>query len=109
MEDSYGLEKKSSPIHIRWLLVSMSLSHALPFVVNSDEFPNMSIPKSITNGRNPTYLGPRYEIRQLTVAHMPLGGSHCHSQQHVPLASLARGISRRKDETRPTRNGLLTT
>jgi GNAT superfamily N-acetyltransferase len=31
----------------------------------------MSIPKSITNGRNPTYLDPRYEIRQLTVAHIP--------------------------------------
>ena len=31
----------------------------------------MSIPESITNGRNPTYLDPRYEIRQLTVAHIP--------------------------------------
>jgi hypothetical protein len=90
VEDSYGLEKNHPPTHIIWLLVSMSPSPSLPFVVNGDEFPNMSIPKSITksitNGRNPTYLGPRYEIRQLTVAHMPVGGSHCHSQQHVPLA-----------------------
>jgi hypothetical protein len=31
----------------------------------------MSIPTSITDGRNPTYLDPRYEIRQLTVAHTP--------------------------------------
>jgi hypothetical protein len=31
----------------------------------------MSIPKSITNGHNPTYLDPRYEIRKLTVAHIP--------------------------------------
>jgi hypothetical protein len=31
----------------------------------------MSTPESITNGRNPTYLDPRYEIRQLTVAHIP--------------------------------------
>lgn len=31
----------------------------------------MSIPKSIRDGTNPTYLDPRYEIRQLTEAHIP--------------------------------------
>lgn len=31
----------------------------------------MSLPKSITNGTNPTDLDPKYEIRQLTVADIP--------------------------------------
>jgi hypothetical protein len=31
----------------------------------------MSIPKSITNGTNPTHLDSRYEIRQLSVAEIP--------------------------------------
>ena len=31
----------------------------------------MSIPKSVANGTNPTYLDRRYEIRQLTEAEMP--------------------------------------
>ena len=31
----------------------------------------MSVPKSITDGTNPTHLDPRYEIRQLTEADLP--------------------------------------
>ena len=31
----------------------------------------MSIPKCVTNGKNPTHLPARYEIRQLTIDHIP--------------------------------------
>ena len=50
----------------------------------------MSIPESITDGTNPTYLDPRYEIRRLTTDHIPWVVSiWIHSNVfHLPVMSV---------------------